>query len=193
MEFVFYMASLVAVVSTVLVISHNNPIHALLYLVISLLAVSAVFFSLGAYFAGAFEIIVYAGAIMVLFVFVVMMLNLGECVAEQERSCLKLANYRGPIVLSTIFLTIMVYAITSLQDHAIKRNIIDVKEVGIALFHHYLLAVEIMSMLLLAGLVVAFHLGRERKQGEDFNKVKKLYTNELKIISVKNKKSEDLG
>lgn len=49
--------------------------HALLYLIISLLAIAGVFFSLGAYFAGALEIIVYAGAIMVLFVFVVMMLN----------------------------------------------------------------------------------------------------------------------
>lgn len=54
---------------------HTNPVHALLYLIISLLAISGVFFSLGAYFAGALEIIVYAGAIMVLFVFVVMMLN----------------------------------------------------------------------------------------------------------------------
>lgn len=57
------------------VITHTNPVHALLYLIISLLAISGVFFSLGAYFAGALEIIVYAGAIMVLFVFVVMMLN----------------------------------------------------------------------------------------------------------------------
>ncbi len=59
-------------------ITHTNPVHALLYLIISLLAISGVFFSLGAYFAGALEIIVYAGAIMVLFVFVVMMLNLGR-------------------------------------------------------------------------------------------------------------------
>ncbi|WP_016587074.1 NADH-quinone oxidoreductase subunit J, partial [Yersinia pestis] len=76
MEFAFYIAALVAVVATIRVITHTNPVHALLYLIISLLAISAVFFSLGAYFAGALEIIVYAGAIMVLFVFVVMMLNL---------------------------------------------------------------------------------------------------------------------
>ncbi len=65
------------------VVTHTNPVHALLYLIISLLAIAGVFFSLGAYFAGALEIIVYAGAIMVLFVFVVMMLNLGGSEIEQ--------------------------------------------------------------------------------------------------------------
>ena len=68
MEFTFYIAGLVAVLATLRVITNTNPVHALLYLVVSLLALSMVFFSLGAYFAGALEIIVYAGAIMVLFV-----------------------------------------------------------------------------------------------------------------------------
>ena len=77
MEFAFYICGLIAILATLRVITHTNPVHALLYLIISLLAISGVFFSLGAYFAGALEIIVYAGAIMVLFVFVVMMLNLG--------------------------------------------------------------------------------------------------------------------
>ena len=75
MEFAFYICGLIAILATLRVITHTNPVHALLYLIISLLAISGVFFSLGAYFAGALEIIVYAGAIMVLFVFVVMMLN----------------------------------------------------------------------------------------------------------------------
>ena len=56
----------------------SNAVHALLYLVVSLLAVAVVFFTLGAPFVAALEVIIYAGAIMVLFVFVVMMLNLGD-------------------------------------------------------------------------------------------------------------------
>lgn len=71
----FYICGLIAILATLRVVTHTNPVHALLYLIISLLAIAGVFFSLGAYFAGALEIIVYAGAIMVLFVFVVMMLN----------------------------------------------------------------------------------------------------------------------
>ena len=90
MEFAFYICGLIAILATLRVITHTNPVHALLYLIISLLAISGVFFSLGAYFAGALEIIVYAGAIMVLFVFVVMMLNLGGSEIEQERQWLNL-------------------------------------------------------------------------------------------------------
>ena len=77
MEFAFYFASGIAVVSTLRVITNTNPVHALLYLIISLIAVAMTFFALGAPFAGVLEVIAYAGAIMVLFVFVVMMLNLG--------------------------------------------------------------------------------------------------------------------
>ena len=86
MEFAFYICGLIAILATLRVVTHTNPVHALLYLIISLLAIAAVFFSLGAYFAGALEIIVYAGAIMVLFVFVVMMLNLGGTEIEQAIS-----------------------------------------------------------------------------------------------------------
>ncbi|WP_455565496.1 NADH-quinone oxidoreductase subunit J [Modicisalibacter luteus] len=88
MEFAFYLSGLVAVLATLGVIISPNPVHALLYLIVSLIAVAMVFFSLGAPFAGALEIIVYAGAIMVLFVFVVMMLNLGEAAVEQEKAWL---------------------------------------------------------------------------------------------------------
>ena len=82
----FYVASAVALFATTMVISNTNPVHALLYLVVSLLAIAMVFFTLGAPFAGVLEVIIYAGAIMVLFVFVVMMLNLGQRTVEQERA-----------------------------------------------------------------------------------------------------------
>ena len=166
MEFAFYIAALVAVVATIRVITHTNPVHALLYLIISLLAISAVFFSLGAYFAGALEIIVYAGAIMVLFVFVVMMLNLGGAEIEQERQWLKPQVWIGPALLSAVLLGVMIYAIVGINDQGIDGTPISAKAVGITLFGPYVLAVELASMLLLAGLVVAFHVGREDRQGE---------------------------
>ncbi|CAX60599.1 MULTISPECIES: NADH-quinone oxidoreductase subunit J [Erwiniaceae] len=166
MEFAFYLCGLVAVLTTLRVITHTNPVHALLYLIISLLAVAGVFFSLGAYFAGALEIIVYAGAIMVLFVFVVMMLNLGESVQAQEREWLKPTVWIGPGVLSLVLLGVMIYAIRSVNDQGIDGTMIDAKAVGISLFGPYVLAVELASMLLLAGLVVAYHIGREQRQGE---------------------------
>lgn len=98
MEFAFYICGLIAILATLRVVTHTNPVHALLYLIISLLAIAGVFFSLGAYFAGALEIIVYAGAIMVLFVFVVMMLNLGGTEIEQERKWLQPGIWIGPAI-----------------------------------------------------------------------------------------------
>ncbi|EKS6362395.1 NADH-quinone oxidoreductase subunit J [Enterobacter hormaechei subsp. oharae] len=166
MEFAFYICGLIAILATLRVITHTNPVHALLYLIISLLAISGVFFALGAHFAGALEIIVYAGAIMVLFVFVVMMLNLGGSEIEQERQWLKPQVWIGPAILSAIMLAVIVYAILGVNDQGIDGTPISAKAVGITLFGPYVLAVELASMLLLAGLVVAFHVGREERAGE---------------------------
>ena len=74
------------VVATTLVITRKQAIHALLYLILSLLAVAVIFFLLGAHFAAALEVIIYAGAIMVLFVFIIIMLNIGS-EARREKRC----------------------------------------------------------------------------------------------------------
>ncbi len=104
------------------VVTHTNPVHALLYLIISLLAIAGVFFSLGAYFAGALEIIVYAGAIMVLFVFVVMMLN-GR---HRDRTGAQVAAagiWIGPAILSAVLLVVIVYAIRALTTVSTVRRL----------------------------------------------------------------------
>ena len=88
MEVAFYVAAAVAVVSTVLAITRLMAVHALLYLIVSLLAVAVVFYTMGAPLVAALEVIIYAGAIVVLFVFVVMMLNLGAQAREPERQWL---------------------------------------------------------------------------------------------------------
>lgn len=186
MEFAFYIAAVVAVLATIRVISHTSPVHALLYLIISLLAIAAVFFSLGAYFAGALEIIIYAGAIMVLFVFVVMMLNLGRTVTEQEHNWLNPLTWIGPALLSLILLVALLYGIVHIGDDTIGGDMIDAKQVGIVLFGPYVLAVELISMLLLAGVVVAYHLGRENKSNETSAPAAKGTTQSSKPMAVKN-------
>jgi NADH-quinone oxidoreductase subunit J len=103
---------------------------------------------------------------MVLFVFVVMMLNLGNAVQQQERDWLKPSVWIGPGLLSLALLVVLIIAIRSLDDQGISGEMVDAKAVGISLFGPYVLAVELASMLLLAGLVVAFHVGREHKPGE---------------------------
>ncbi len=161
MEFAFYFAAGVAVVATLRVITNTNPVHALLYLIVSLLAVSMCFFSLGAPFAGVLEIIVYAGAIMVLFVFVVMMLNLGPAASVQERRWMTPGIWGGPAMMSLALLCELLYVLFGNHSGAaIGVTTVDAKAVGISLFGPYLLVVELASMLLLAALVAAFHLGR---------------------------------
>ncbi|NKF22181.1 NADH-quinone oxidoreductase subunit J [Solimonas marina] len=161
MTFFFYLAAAVAVISTLFVIFGRNPVHALLNLVVSLLAVAGLFFMLGAPFAGALEVIVYAGAIMVLFVFVVMMLNLGKEIEDQERRWLTPKVWFAPAVLSVLLLGgLLDVLLTGGQTHAAATTTIDAKQVGVHLFGPYLLAVELGSMLLLAALVAAYHLGR---------------------------------
>lgn len=161
MEFAFYFSAGVAVVATLRVITGSNPVHALLYLITSLLAVSMCFFSLGAPFAGALEVIVYAGAIMVLFVFVVMMLNLGPASVAQERGWLKPGIWAGPVILAALLLLELLYVLfVAPSGAAISGTTVSPKAVGISLFGPYLLVVELASMLLLAAAVTAFHLGR---------------------------------
>ena len=85
MLIMFYIAAAVAIISTVLVIIQHNLVHALLYLVVSFLAVAMAFYVLGAPFVAALEVIIYAGAIVVLMIFVIMMLNLRQESVDQEK------------------------------------------------------------------------------------------------------------
>jgi len=156
----FYIAAAVALAATVMAMSRTNAVHALIYLIVSLLAVAVVFFLLGAPFAAALEVVIYAGAIMVLFVFVIMMLNLGDRGEQQEKQLLQPKIWLGPVFLALLLLAELIY-IMAATEVQLDVEIISAKQVGISLYGPYVLAVEIASMLLLAGLVGAYHLGRQ--------------------------------
>src|SRR5438128_9138143 len=105
----FYLAAAVALASTVMVITRLRAVHALLYLIMSQLSVAVIFYVLGAPFVAALEVIIYAGAIVVLFVFVVMMLNLGEVAAAQERQWLPPRIWIGPTILAVLLIGELLY------------------------------------------------------------------------------------
>jgi NADH-quinone oxidoreductase subunit J len=159
-ELAFYFSAGIAVFCTVMTVTNLNPVHALLYLIVSLLSLAVIFFLLGAPFAALLEVIVYAGAILVLFVFVVMMLNLGQAVVEQERRWLTPRAWIGPALLSLGLLAELIVLLGSGTLHPIGAEV-TAKQVGIAMYGPYLLAVELASMLLLGALVAAYHLGRQ--------------------------------
>jgi NADH-quinone oxidoreductase subunit J len=161
MELAFYISGGVAVAATVLMLTRLNVVHALLYLIVSLLGVAVDFYTLGAPFAAVLEVIVYAGAIMVLFVFVVMMLNLGAHAVDEERQWLKKGIWTGPVILASI-LIIEVAGLAGSATEGLGGVVVGPKEVGMALYGPYLIGVELASILLLAGLVGAYHLGSEQ-------------------------------
>ncbi len=166
MSAAFYIAGTLAVISAGLVIAGKNAVHSLLYLVVSLLAVAVVFYTLGAPLAAALEVIVYAGAIMVLFIFVVMMLNQGKKSIEEESALLNPWIWRGPAIISAILGIEMVSMILGRGLGVTAARVVEPKALSISLFGPYALAVELASILLLAGLVGAFHLGRREPQKE---------------------------
>jgi len=170
MKIPFYIAAAAAVLSTVMMITRLNLIHALLYLVVSLLSVAVIFFIVGAPFVAALEVIIYAGAIMVLFVFAIMMLNFGPHASRTKDYWLGHGIWLVPGSLSAVLLAEFLYILISGSGRTLSGAVVGPKEVGVSLFSVYLLGVELASLLLMAGIVGAFHLGRHgmigKKKGE---------------------------
>jgi NADH-quinone oxidoreductase subunit J len=160
MMLLFYLAGAVALISTIAVITSTNVVHALVYLIISLLAVAVIFFALGAPFAAMLEAIVYAGAIMVLFLFVMMMLNLGQATESEEKAWLRPRMWIGPGLLVLVLLVQLVTVLLTQSIDVVPREV-GVRELSVLLFGPWLLAVELASMLLLAGLIAAYHIARK--------------------------------
>lgn len=160
MSILFFGSAIVSILATLMAITRTHVVHALMYFIVSLLALSIIFYTLGAHFAAALEVIVYAGAIMVMFLFVIMMLNLGKETIDQERAWLKPTIWIGPVVLTAPLLALLLMVLSKAEGE-MAHTVIAAKEVGIDLFGPYLLAVELASMLLLAGLIGAYHLARK--------------------------------
>ena len=165
MNLAFYLAAGIAVLSTFLVITRANGVHALLYLVVSLLAVALVFYTLGAAFAAALEVIVYAGAIVILIIFLVMMLNLGDDAAVREAQWMKPQVWIGPAILAIILDSELVSILDAGDAGIPSVAVVNPRDVGIAMFGPYLLCVELASVLLLAALVGAYRLAHLEQSG----------------------------
>jgi NADH-quinone oxidoreductase subunit J len=158
MNAAFALSAIVAVAATVMMITRRSAVHALLYFVVSLLASAVIMFVLGAAFVAALEVIVYAGAIMVLFVFVIMLIG-------PESTPIPGRAWIGPTILGIVLLVEIVWVIAQGRPLAQPLKEVGPKQVGMSLFGPYILGSEVAAFLLLAGLVGAFHLGRREVAG----------------------------
>jgi NADH-quinone oxidoreductase subunit J len=160
----FYILATVMVCATILAITEKHPVHAILYLVTSLFSMAVLFYLLMAPLVAAFEVILYAGAIMVLFLFVIMMLDLGhpeKGMSPHWREWLPALVLVGISIGSLATVIISRYAAAP----ALSVQSLSIKAVTMRLFQEYGLAVELISLQLLFALVGALYLGRQREPG----------------------------
>ena len=155
---IFYVLAGVILVSTGLAISRRNLVHAIVYLIISFFGSAMLYYLFGAPLLAALEIIIYAGAIMVLFLFIIMMLRVDPATLRRP----SLRHWLPAIVLGLIYVVIAILVVT--QDPGsqtiLETALVKPRVFGQFLFQKYWLSVEIVSFLLLIALVGALYLGK---------------------------------
>ena len=160
MTVLFYVLSLIAVAATLLCITERHPVHAIIYLVTSFFSLAVIFYLLCAPLVAAFEVIIYAGAIMVLFLFSIMMIRPEETEADLHPG---VHDWWPALLLGGVLAGALGYLLLS---HPAPRGTAvpgDIREFARVLFRKYGVAVEIVSMQLLFALVGALYLGGRRR------------------------------
>lgn len=163
----FYGLAAIMVISSCMVIVRRNPVHSALFLVLTFFCLAGLYLLLHAEFIAAIQIIVYAGAIMVLFIFVIMLLNLdAEVSAEGGHGVQKFWALTLTIVLAVSFLSIMTASVFTGQKGDFPMEAVSAvgnsETVGKLLFTEFLLPFEITSILLLAAIIGAIILAKKK-------------------------------
>ncbi|AXY76025.1 NADH-quinone oxidoreductase subunit J [Paraflavitalea soli] len=161
-EILFYFLSVLALGSALMVVISRNPVHSVLWLIVTFFAISGHYIMMNAQFLGIVNLIVYAGAIMVLFLFVIMLMNLNAETEPKKNKWLRMAG----IVAGGCLLLVLVAA---LKDAEVKNSMVQLKEgeiglikqLGTVLFTEYVVPFEISSVLFLSAMVGAVVIGKK--------------------------------
>ena len=161
--FFFYFLSAIAIASAIGVVTRRNPVHSALLLIMTLLALAGLYLMLYAPFVAGVQILVYAGGIMVLFLFVIMLVNIERAQLEERFNRQWLVGSLVTVALGGLFLFIYVKGSsvfpTTFHLFAENRN---TQQVGLMLYRDYLLPFEIASLLLLVAIVGAVVMAKKR-------------------------------
>lgn len=157
----FYIMAVVTIVGTIMAITEKHPVHAIVYLVTSFFSLATIFFLLAAPLIAMFEVIIYAGAVMVLFMFVIMMLDLGK---PDQATRPSLRQWLLPCILGGIILVSIGLLAAGYYNSPSSSHAVSVREFAVTLFQKYGVAIEIISMQLLFAVVGALYLGRKSRR-----------------------------
>ena len=160
----FYFLSFVAVFSALLVVFSKNPVYSVLYLIITFFSIAGHYVILNAQFLAVVHVIVYAGAIMVLFLYVIMLLNLNAEAEPHKSTLLKFAATICAGLLMIVLIGSLRGSELIVNQSTTNSDIGLVKNLGKILFTDFLLPFEIASVLLLAAMVGAVMLGKSEKR-----------------------------
>lgn len=162
-EILFWVLSALALFSALMVLVSKNPVHSVLWLIVVFFAISGHYILLNAQFLAIVNLIVYAGAIMVLFLFVIMLMNLNTDNEPQRNSLIKLAG----VVAGCLLLTVMVSAVRSAAEIKNGTAVMNEGDIGLienlgkVLFTQYVVPFEISSVLFLSAMVGAVVIGKK--------------------------------
>jgi NADH-quinone oxidoreductase subunit J len=161
MVFLFYMLSAIMIISALFVVFSKNPVNSVIFLIICFIAMAGHYILLNAQFLAVVHIIVYTGAIMVLFLFVIMLLNLNRAIIPQKSRITRITA----VITGGIFLLVLLAATRlTFEIHArypFNSDIGLVSEVGKTLFNEFLLPFEISSVLFISAMVGAIMFGKK--------------------------------
>ena len=161
-QVLFWALSILALFSALMVVTSKNPVFSVLWLIITFFTISGHYILLNAQFLAVVNIIVYAGAIMVLFLFVIMLMNLSKDTEPQKNKWLKLAG----AVAGGCLLLVLVAALRNTEQNMTEMgtgNIGLIQNLGKVLFSDYVVPFEISSVLFLSAMVGAVILGKREK------------------------------
>jgi NADH-quinone oxidoreductase subunit J len=161
-EILFWILSALAIFSALMVLISRNPVHSVLWLIVVFFSISGHYILINAQFLAIVNLIVYAGAIMVLFLFVIMLMNLNNATEPQRNSLIKLAG----VVAGCLLLMVMVSAVRSAGEISHSQATADggiglIENLGTVLFTQYVVPFEISSVLFLSAMVGAVVIGKK--------------------------------
>jgi len=161
MVFLFYMLSAIMIISALLIVFNKNPVNNVIFLIVCFIAMAGHYILLNAQFLAVVHIIVYTGAIMVLFLFVIMLLNLNKAIIPHKS---RVTRISAVITGGIFFLILLAATRQTIEIHPrypFTSDIGLVKEIGQTLFHEFLLPFEMSSALFISAMVGAIMFGKK--------------------------------